>query len=110
MPNIIISQFFANPYNLPSNISPIASLVDKDGTEIPLQGLNISTIEKYIASHNLTLVNNTTNNTLPLNNSFYSNPISNVIDYISHFHIFSEVMQIFSNIENYFGIHYQHEL
>jgi hypothetical protein len=107
-PDIIINNFCDNS-KTPSINPPIAAIIDKDGIEISLQGLNCSTIATYLTTHNSSLYNNDNNRDISSQEITYNTnhtTVSTFTDCIADIHILSTLGHLLSNIGDYFGFHH----
>jgi hypothetical protein len=104
-PNIIINHF-CNNFNTPTVNPPIATIIDKNGVEISLQGLNCSTIATYLATHNTSVRHSDNNGNIlsqEVTHNTSHNPVSMFTDYLSDFHLLSSFGHFISSIGGYLG-------
>ncbi len=106
-PDITINHLCDN-YNETSTYPPISSILDRNGNELSLEGLDCKSIADYISTYeaNNNYMDNSNNN-LPQENIHNAshNPISIVTDYLSNLHLLSSFKNLISNASYYLGYH-----
>lgn len=106
-PDIIIDHFCDN-YNQTALNPPIATILDKEGIEISLQGLDCQTIATYLSTHNASTENVSSSPIInDVGNNSSHNPVSIITSCMAGFG------HLISDIGDYLGLHqtellYQH--